>query len=189
MTRLPKYVQAFIDHTGKPRHYIRRKGYPRTPLPGMPWSPTFMAAYEEAMAQQDVVRTKAPHMVAGSLRALIASYMASPAFSMLSDRTRNSYRGILERFCGTKDARGNLYGDKPFAGLDRAVVVKILAARADRPRAANELRSVLSLVMRHAVEQGLRKDNPVRDIKKLKVKSSGTTCPGTAPLYGAARAF
>ena len=134
MTRLPKYVQGFVDHTGAPRHYIRRQGYPRTALPGTPWSPTFMAAYEEAMAQQDdVTPPKVAGVKLGSLRALAVSYFASPAFSTLSDTSKLLYRGTLERFCKTKDANGNLYGDKPY-GLDRATIVKILAARAGKPR-------------------------------------------------------
>ncbi len=173
MTRLPKYVQGFVDHTGAPRHYIRRKGYPRTALPGTPWSPTFMAAYKEAMAQQDVTPTKVAGVRPGSLRALAVSWMSSPTFSTLSDNSKISYRGVIERFCQVKDAHGNAYGDKPFAGIDRAVMVKLLAARADKPRTANKPLSVLRATMRHAVEQGLRKDNPARDIKPLKSKSGG----------------
>jgi integrase len=173
MTKLPKYVQGFVDHTGTPRHYIRRKGYPRTALPGTPWSPTFMAAYEEALAQQDVTPAEVAGVKPGTLRALAVSYFASPAFSTLSDASKISYRGALERFCKTKDANGNLYGDKPLAGLDRAIIVKILAARADRPRVANRLRVMLAIIMRHAVEQGLRKDNPVREIKPFRIKSKG----------------
>jgi integrase len=170
---LPKYVQAFIDRNGKPRHYIRRRGYPRTALPGMPWSPTFMAAYEEVMAKQDTTPTKAAHIKAGSLRALAVSYMSSGVFRNLKGRSQETYRGIIERFCKTKDANGNLYADKPFAGMDRRVLVKILAARADNPHAANELLKVLRLLMRHAVEQGWRKDNPARDVKPFRYKTKG----------------
>jgi hypothetical protein len=48
--RLPKYVHAFIDRHGTPRHYLRRPGFKQVPLPGLPWSPTFMAAYEVGMS-------------------------------------------------------------------------------------------------------------------------------------------
>ena len=34
---------------GKPRFYFRRRGFPSVNLPGLPWSPEFMAAYEDAM--------------------------------------------------------------------------------------------------------------------------------------------
>ena len=49
MRRPPKYVQAFLDRHGKPRYYLRRPGHKPVPLPGMPWSPSFMAIYEAAM--------------------------------------------------------------------------------------------------------------------------------------------
>lgn len=47
-SKLPKYVKAYTDRHGKGRYYYRRKGYPQAPLPGMPWSPAFMEAYEVA---------------------------------------------------------------------------------------------------------------------------------------------
>ena len=41
--KLPPYVHAFIDRHGRPRFYFRRAGFKKTPLPGLPWSPDFMA--------------------------------------------------------------------------------------------------------------------------------------------------
>ena len=48
----PRYVHGpWIDKkTGLPYCYFRRPGYPRVPLPGLPWSPSFMAEYEKAMS-------------------------------------------------------------------------------------------------------------------------------------------
>jgi len=40
-----EFVQAFIDRHGRVRHYFRRRGYKRVPLPGRPGSDEFMAAY------------------------------------------------------------------------------------------------------------------------------------------------
>ena len=48
----PKFVQQFLDRHGKPRFYFRRPGFKLVALPGLPWSPTFMAAYEAALAGQ-----------------------------------------------------------------------------------------------------------------------------------------
>ena len=50
--KFPPYVKAYIDRHGKPRYYFRRKGHPSTPLPGLPWSPTFMGAHEAAMGAE-----------------------------------------------------------------------------------------------------------------------------------------
>jgi len=33
-----------------PHAYLRRPGFPRVPLPGLLWSPSFMAEYEKAMS-------------------------------------------------------------------------------------------------------------------------------------------
>src|SRR5215471_14209541 len=49
--KLPPYVQAFVDRHGRARFYFRRRGYQSVPLPGLPWSPTFMTAYEEAKGE------------------------------------------------------------------------------------------------------------------------------------------
>ncbi|MBT1512573.1 hypothetical protein KIP88_18885 [Bradyrhizobium sp. SRL28] len=46
--KLPLYVQHFIDRHDHARFYFRRKGWPSAALPGLPWSPEFMAAYEAA---------------------------------------------------------------------------------------------------------------------------------------------
>ena len=48
--KLPKYVQAWVDAEGRPHCYFRRRGFPRVPLKGLPWSPSFMAEYEKAMS-------------------------------------------------------------------------------------------------------------------------------------------
>jgi hypothetical protein len=50
MRRPPKYVHGFIDRHGRPRFYFRRAGFKKIPLPGLPWSPAFMEAYEIALA-------------------------------------------------------------------------------------------------------------------------------------------
>ena len=52
MRRPPKYVQGFIDRHGKARFYFRRAGFKTVSLPGLPWSPEFMSAYERACAGQ-----------------------------------------------------------------------------------------------------------------------------------------
>jgi len=49
--KLPKYVQAWVDpRDGRAYYYLRRRGFPRVRLRGLPWSPSFMAAYESAFA-------------------------------------------------------------------------------------------------------------------------------------------
>lgn len=41
--KLPPFTQAFVDRHGTPRFYLRKKGIKPVALPGLPWSPEFMA--------------------------------------------------------------------------------------------------------------------------------------------------
>src|SRR5262245_29527775 len=165
MRRPPQYTNGFIDRHGKARWYFRRAGFKRVPLPGLPWSPEFMAAYEQALAGQPlqigIARTKA-----GTIHALAVSYFNTPEFRSLKQSSQALYRGIIDRFCAQ-------YGDNRVINLKREHVVKLMAARADRPAAANNLRKVLRAMMRHAVEIGLRADDPARDVRAIRVKSDG----------------
>ena len=47
--KMPKYTHGYIDQHGRPRFYLRRAGHKKIPLPGLPWSPEFMAAREAAL--------------------------------------------------------------------------------------------------------------------------------------------
>jgi hypothetical protein len=69
MRRPPKYVQGFIDRHGKARFYFRRAGFKTVALPGLPWSPEFMAAYEVALAGQ-AAPIASERVKPGTIRAL-----------------------------------------------------------------------------------------------------------------------
>ena len=96
--KLPKCVQAWVDHDGRAYYYLRRRGYPRVRLPGLPWSPTFMAAYEAAMSgPRTAIGTG--RIKPGSVAAVVAAYLDSQqAFGSKSAGTQRMRRGILERF-------------------------------------------------------------------------------------------
>ena len=83
------------------------------------------------------------------------------------------YRGLIERFCEQADKDGNKFGDKRAALIRREHVVRLIATKADKPEAANQFRKVLRAMMKHAVEIGLRSDNPARDVRSIRVKSDG----------------
>src|SRR5262249_18261681 len=100
------------------------------------------------------------------VRALAVSYFNSADFRSLRPSSQAIYRGIIDRFCIQ-------YGDNRVANLKREHVVKLMAARAERPVAANSLRKVLRAMMKHAVEISLRADDPTRDVKAIRVKSDG----------------
>jgi integrase len=75
--KLLRYVKSYLDRHGKPRHYFRRKGYSKVPLPP-PGSPGFMAAYEAANTlPMPPAATCAPvRFLPGSLGWAIERFMA-----------------------------------------------------------------------------------------------------------------
>ena len=48
-----------------------------------------------------------------------------------------------------------------------------MAARADKPGAANALRIALRVIMKHAIEIGLRADDPTREVRAIRIRSAG----------------
>src|SRR5262245_41551608 len=170
--KTPRYVHGYIDRHGKARWYYRRRGFKKVPLPGLPWSPEFMAAYEQALADQPL-QVGSKRTKPGSMRALAVSYFGSFAFHSLRPSSQNVYRFLIDRFCEERGANNVAYGDLPAATIKREHIVKLMAARARKPGSANGLRKVLRALMQHAVQEGIRQDDPTRDIKAIKVKSSG----------------
>jgi hypothetical protein len=125
MTRhkLPKYVQAWVDHDGRARCYFRRRGYPLVQLRGLPWSPSFMAAYEAALTGPRTA-IGAGRIKPGSVSAVVAEYLDSQQFfGSKSAGTRRMRRGILERF------RLPPNGDRPFALLPAEWIEALLDAK------------------------------------------------------------
>jgi len=166
MRKPPKYCQGFVDRHGVPRWYFRREGFKRTPLPGLPWSPEFMAAYEAAIAGDapEVIGSK--RTLPGTISALIVSYYSSAEFKTLRPVTQSTYRNVIEHF---REEHGN----KRVALLQREHVKKIMGKLADRPAAANQWLKIIKILMRHALEMGMRRDDPTLGIRRLKSRSTG----------------
>jgi len=165
MSRPPKFVHGFIDRHGKPRFYLRRAGFKKVPLPGLPWSPEFMASYEQALAVQPV-QVGSSRVKPGTLRALAVSYFASPAFRTKKAGTQHAYRYIIDRLCVE-------HGDKRPALLRREHVVKLIAAHAEKPGMAYAVRRSLRALMQHAVEIGMRADDPTLGVRAIPIKTDG----------------
>jgi hypothetical protein len=95
MSRPPKYVQGFIDRHGKPRFYFRRRGFKQVPLPGLPWSPEFMAAYEAAMSGEARIQIGASRVVCGTVHELVSAYLCCSLFNGGAPETKRTRRNIL----------------------------------------------------------------------------------------------
>ena len=120
------YIQRFEDRHGKVRYYTRRPGFTRTPLPGVPSSQEFMAAYHAAMATKKSVGSE--KIKGGSISALIVAYYQSSEWKVLHPSTRQSSRLILDRFRET-------YGEGPTHSFKSAHLRRILDKKAATPSA------------------------------------------------------
>jgi integrase len=162
--KLPKYVQAWVDRDGRARCYFRRRGYPRVQLPGLPWSPSFMAAYEAALTGPrtaiGVGRSKP-----GGVAAVVAEYFDSQQFfASKSAGTQRMRRGILERFRGA-------YGDRPLALLPAEWIEALLDAKP--PHAARSWLVTLRSLFQFALKRGWLRADPTANIKLRAIKGNG----------------
>ena len=166
--KLPKYVQAWVDgRDGRAYYYLRRRGFPRVRLPGLPWSPSFMAAYESALAGPRTA-VGAGRVKPGSVAAVVAEYFDSQSFfTSKSPGTQRMRRGILERF----RAR---YGDRPFALLPAEWIELLLDEKP--PHAARSWRATLRSLCQFAVKRRYLRADPTANIKLASVKSDGFHC-------------
>ncbi len=161
--KFPKYVQAWVDREGRAHHYFRRAGFPRVRLPGLPWSPTFMTAYEQAMAAVSTPiganRTKP-----GSLSAVLVAYYGSQSFRNLAAGTQALWRQILERW-------REQHGDKPIALLPKEHIVRLLDGM--KPHAARNWLKAIRHLMAYCLDHGLIRHDPTAGIKRRLPRSDG----------------
>lgn len=163
-----RYIKAFKDRHGKPRHYFRRPGFRSIALPGLPGSVEFMEAYKLALVgktaparQIGEERTKP-----GSISALFVAYYSSADFQALHKDTKRSYRCVLEPFRAK-------FGSAPVTDIKPEGLRKVMDGMRERPGAANNLRKRLRTVLAFAVDRGWIDVNPALVIRKPKYKSLG----------------
>ena len=171
--KMPRYTQAFVDRHGTARFYFRKAASKRVPLPGLPWSPQFMAAYEKAMAINPMQDIGGDRVKPRSIRALAIAYYDSAAFKALKPITQGVYRNIIDRFCRETDPTGQTYGDKSAVDMKSKHVEKLMEARAAKPDSANGLRKSLREMMKVAKKLGWRDDDPTQGVNKIKPKKRG----------------
>ncbi|MGE0034938.1 MAG: tyrosine-type recombinase/integrase [Xanthobacteraceae bacterium] len=165
LRRPPKFVQAFTDRHSKARFYFRRAGSKSVPLPGLPWSPEFMAAYELALtgtARREEVG--ASRTTPGTINALVVSYYKSAEWNRLTPETQKTRRRIVDRF-------RLKHGEKRVALLQRDHIFKMLDDIEGVFAKRHWLMSVRAL-MRCAIPS-MRKDDPTAGIRTKLPKSKG----------------
>ena len=165
--RMPKYVQHFIDRTGRPRFYLRRRGFKRISLPGLPYSPAFMAAYEDALhrtgGMEPIGRSRYGQ---DSISSLIALYYSSGRFARLAPDSKATIRARLERL-------RTAHGTKRFTALRKHHIRQMMDKLSAKPNAANNLLRTIRLLLNFAKERELLSSNPADNIAKLSISKDG----------------
>jgi hypothetical protein len=142
--------------------YFRRPGYARVPLPGLPFSRDYMAAYQQAMAnpQLQIGTTRSE---AGSVAAAVAAYFVSPQFSELAAGTQLMRRAILQRF-------REQYGEHPINKLPPKFIALVLSKK--KPHAARNWFKAIRALCQFASASEMIATDPTAGMKLPKIKQS-----------------
>ena len=183
-----KYVNAFANRGRKDkrvRYYFRRRGGKAMPLPGLPGSEEFMAAYAAALAGLPHVEIGASRTLPGTINALVVNYYRSDDWQKLAADTKKNRRRVIERFRAK-------HGDKRVALLQREHILGMLAA-IERPSAKRHWLKAIRGLLRAAVPT-MRRDDPTEGIAGIKMpKTKGhhtwtmRRSSNTAPIGRSAR--
>jgi integrase len=163
-----KYVNGFSNRARKSqrvRYYFRRRGTKAIPLPGLPGSEEFMAAYAAALASipDQYVEIAAHRTLPGTINALVVTYYKSDEWHALAADTQKTRRRIVERFRAQ-------HGDKRAALLQREHILKMMAA-IGKPSAKRHWLKAIRGLMRVAVPT-MRKDDPTEGIAGVRLPKS-----------------
>lgn len=162
MTKIKlKYVNEYVDRTGKLRRYFRKGGRQLGPLEGAPGSTEFMTAYAAYLAEKPAAAKTTLHE--DSLGKLIIDFYGSRLFTDRKPSTRQLYRYAL-------DPLAKEHGHRSASAMTAEHAEKIInKIGAKRPGMGNLTRAVMRRVMQFAVKEKRRPDNPMLGIEPFKV--------------------
>lgn len=163
------YLHRYRDRHGKVRIYVRRPGHKRLALRSPPGTPAFLAEYRaavEASAPALAPKPSAERVAPGTIDALAVSYYGSAAWRALGPTTQAPYRRLVERIRAE-------HGHRQVGEMTSQHVRRLLEKRADKPTSANHLLRMLRLLMRHAVETGMRDTDPTLGVRRIQHRSEG----------------
>lgn len=160
------------------RIFVRRHGR-KIRIREQPGTPEFMQAYREALDTLNEAAGAAQPITGkttiGTFGWLTARYLASADFKALVLDSQFTRQRILEeclREPMRPDAKEVMAGC-PLTVLSARHIKMLRDRKKGLPGAANNRRKYLSTMLGWAVEEGLIKSNPSRDVKKIKNVTSG----------------
>jgi integrase len=160
--KLPPFVESWRDRHGKIRIYFRRSRGRRIPLPTI-GSENFDAAYQAALSGQiEQTQPRRLRPVAGTIEALVESYLRSSGYLGLRLTTKAGYAWRIEEI-------RTRHGHRTLTGLNRQrIVLGILQPYANRPGTELSILKMLRVLIRHAINIGWLDHDPSLGIKRPK---------------------
>ncbi|MBX4870626.1 tyrosine-type recombinase/integrase [Rhizobium bangladeshense] len=156
------YTLREVDGNGNVRWYFRVGKGKRTRLKGEWGSKEFVADYKRCMAQEDAEPEPTRH----TLQWLVDKYQESAAFKGLKPSTQRARANVLKAVCKTG-------GKMILSKIDRAAIAAGRDRRANTPFAAISYLKIMGYLFAYAVDAGIVKNNPARDVKMPKAKTDG----------------
>ena len=166
------------DRHGNLRIYVRRNGR-KIRLREKPGTEVFAQAYSDALRALDTSRpSESPALkgaTAGTLGWLAACYFASAEFRALDVQSQVTRRSVIEDCLREprKPGSSDLMRDCPVSVVAAAHVKMLRDRKAAKPGAANNRRKYLSAWFGWAVEHGLMRSNPAREVRRVRYATDG----------------
>jgi integrase len=159
-----QFVQSFVDRHGRARHYFRRSGCKVIPLPGLPGSEEFMAAYQAALAAMPKpVEIGESRTQPGTINALVVAYYQTAEWTALDSETQKTRKRIIEKFRVA-------HGHKRVALLQGEHIEKMMAAIPNVYARRHWLKAIRGLLK--AAVPTMRKEDPTKGIAMPKLPKS-----------------
>jgi integrase len=164
--KLPKFTHAYVNRHGKACFYLRRPGHKKVRLPGLPWTPEFMAAREAALqGDGGKVEIGASRTVAGTVSAALVGYYQSSTFGNgVAASTRQNRRAILEAF-------RSQHGDKRIALMHATALQTIVNGKT--PAAQRNFKKAMRGFIDFCISHNLMKVDPLDGVRLTKLKTRG----------------
>ena len=172
--RLPLGCVEDRDRHGNVRIYFRQKGFKKVRLRGLPWTPEFMAAYNEAT--DTLPKLIETGIGVGTWRWLCVKYFAECSdFKRLDPRTRHVRRSILELTFGEPIAPGSpkSFRDMPLSKMTADAMEVLRDRKFAFPEAANSRVKAVRQVFKFGVQKKIVAFNPARDVPYIRTGSTG----------------
>lgn len=170
--RVPKKTGKVYYYHQAGRHLTKALRGKLTAIPFNPRQPEFWAFAADLNGKGESAAKP------GTVKAVIALYRASPAWTAHREKTRSVYGLYL-------DFMVDAWGKEIAADISRAGIVALRDARAvASPTSANLMLKVMSALFAWAIDNGQMQSNPARDVKPVKTDVE-TTSPWPEDVWRA----